>query len=509
MLEPAASPEPTADSRSDLIRLAVAIALALVVRTWVVVHTQVPARDGVGFIRTALHFEQKRWVDVIRQTEQHPAYPLAVLAVSKPVRLLAGGLTPEAMVLSAQLVSLLAGVLMVVPVYFLGKSLFDRNAGFLAAALLQCLPVFVHVTSDALSESLFLLFVITALVFAVRAVRVPAAWRFFLAGVFAGLAYWTRPEGAEVVTAVSLVVAIVGLTRWGLRATTVRAAALAAGALPLIALYVGITGHLTNKPTGIEVIHGHATTPAPQACGSRTLLATFWDSNSQAGQSRTLWSLKAVTAESVKSTHYTVGALAVFGLWWFRRKLRIDAALWVLLAYAAMHLALLCRLAIVIGYVSERHTLPLVMTAAILAAAVIPAFWTAVNRRWHFVGQWAPATAVVLVMLSGVPSLLKPLHGNRAAHLAAGRWIAGRITDRDEVIDPFAWAHYYSGCVFREGKDTVPANERAKYVVLEVTPHPRLTGMALAQGLAQKGEPVYHWPEQRPVVVIYRVPAGR
>ena len=54
--------------------------------------------------------------------------------------------------------------------------LFDRNAGFLAAALLQCLPVFVHVTSDALSESLYLLFVSTSLQCAVRAVRAPAAW---------------------------------------------------------------------------------------------------------------------------------------------------------------------------------------------------------------------------------------------------------------------------------------------------------------------------------------------
>jgi len=243
--------------------------------------------------------------------------------------------------------------------------------------------------------------------------------------------------------------------------------------------------------------------------GSHMLFAAFWDSQHQAGQSRTLWALRAAATETVKSSHYTVAALAIFGIWWFRRRLRDDPALWIPLVYAAMHAALLWRLANVIGYVSERHTLPLVLTAAFWAAAVIPAFWTWVGRRWHFVGQWAPATAVALVMLSGVPPLLKPLHSNRAGHHAAGRWIAGRITDHDEVIDPFAWAHYYAGCVFREGKDTVPANERAKYVVLEVTPHPRLTGMSIALHFAEKGEPVYQWPEQRPTVVVYRVPAGK
>src|SRR5262249_45310295 len=158
------------------------------------------------------------------------------------------------------------------------------------------------------------------------------------------------------------------------------------------------------------------------------------------GQSRTIWSLKSVATETIKSTHYSVGALAIFGFLWFRKKLRGDGALWLMLVYAGMHAALLWRLATVIGYVSERHTLPLVITAALWAAAVIPEFWAWVGRRWRIVGQWAPAAVVALVMLSGVPSLLKPMHGNRAGHLAAGRWIASRITDHDEVIDPFAWA---------------------------------------------------------------------
>ena len=58
--------------------------------------------------------------------EQPPGYAVAALVVSWPVRWWTGGLTCEAMVLSTQLASLIAGVLLVVPMYRLGKELYDR-----------------------------------------------------------------------------------------------------------------------------------------------------------------------------------------------------------------------------------------------------------------------------------------------------------------------------------------------------------------------------------------------
>jgi len=99
-------------------RLVVLVLLAVGVRAWVLTHTEVTARDSIGFIRFALHLESPGgWpfpghnvteprpesvFDVIRTAEQPPVYPLAILAVSKPVRYFSGT-TPEAMVLSAQL----------------------------------------------------------------------------------------------------------------------------------------------------------------------------------------------------------------------------------------------------------------------------------------------------------------------------------------------------------------------------------------------------------------------
>src|SRR5436309_1437020 len=100
---------------SDLRLLAVLLVAALAVRAWLLGHTEVAARDSIGYIRYALQFEEQDWRTVIRHNHQHPGYPLTVLTVSIPVRALCGGTTAEAMQLSAQLASALAAVLLVRP----------------------------------------------------------------------------------------------------------------------------------------------------------------------------------------------------------------------------------------------------------------------------------------------------------------------------------------------------------------------------------------------------------
>src|SRR5436305_8135247 len=98
--------------RGDWGRILLVALLALLVRGWLITHTEVSARDSIGFIRYALQFDDKRWTDVVRSFEQHPGYPVLVWLVSRPVRLIAGGTSCDAMVLSAQLASQFAAALM-------------------------------------------------------------------------------------------------------------------------------------------------------------------------------------------------------------------------------------------------------------------------------------------------------------------------------------------------------------------------------------------------------------
>src|SRR5262249_52789630 len=131
----------------DAALLAVLLAAAVGLRGWLLSHTVVAARDSIGFIRYALLIEQEPWRQVLRHNHQHPGHPRAVPAVPWPVRALSTAPEADVMRLSAQLVSNLAAVLLVVPMYFLGKRLFHRPAGFGAALVFQLLPVSGHALS--------------------------------------------------------------------------------------------------------------------------------------------------------------------------------------------------------------------------------------------------------------------------------------------------------------------------------------------------------------------------
>ncbi len=68
----------------DLCKILLLLVLATIVRVWHISHTEVTARDGVGFIRYAWDLEHFSWKEVLRSNPHPPLYPLTILAVSLP-----------------------------------------------------------------------------------------------------------------------------------------------------------------------------------------------------------------------------------------------------------------------------------------------------------------------------------------------------------------------------------------------------------------------------------------
>src|SRR5205085_3386476 len=99
-----------------------------------------------------------------------------------------------------------------------------------------------------------------------------------------------------------------------------------------------------------------------------------------------------------------------------------------------------------------------------------------------------PVALSLALAAVGLPSTLKPLHLNRAGHHAAGLWLASHAGPDDEIIDPFAWAHFYAGGVFREVKDAPTSERRVCYVVIEQSEndHSRLGTLPMARELAAR-----------------------
>ncbi|MFN4260610.1 MAG: glycosyltransferase family 39 protein [Gemmataceae bacterium] len=507
---------------SDWHLLVILLLGASVLHTVVLLRTEVAARDSIGFIRYALELERQPWADVLRHSEQHPIYPLLTLLVSIPVRLWQGGLSCDAMVLSAQLASILAAVLLVIPMFYVGKTLFDRRVGFWAAALFQFLPASAHILSDALSEAVYLLIVTSTIYWIMRAFEQPTWGRFALCGLSGGLAYLTRPEGALLVGATVVVILVspwvAAWRRTWWQSVTAAASVLLAAAL-VAGPYIATIGHLTNKPTPKKILEGGSyydtsqTRAVPATPAHSPLFAIWW--SKVAERPPWWWGLKAILIEVVGAYQYTAALPALFGMIWFWRRLQRNPGVWVLLLLCAMQIAILWRMAVMMGYVSERHVLLLVLCGVFPAVAMVKMAGERL-AAWRGYGAWVPTLMLTFLTLFGLPSTLKPLHGNRAGHRAVGEWLAEHAHPHDIIVDPFCWAHFYAGAVFHErtiNPTPPPANYLPfHYVVIEESnnPHSRLPMIPLAKAIAKRGTLAYQWqspnPRKKPSVSVYKVP---
>lgn len=526
---------------ADRVRLLILVAVAVAVHGWVLTHTKVTARDSIGFARIALQFESPTAaglddvVAVLRHSQHPPGYPLAVLAVSWPVRQAYDAGLPDQMLRSAQVASSIAAVLLVFPTYWLGRLLFGKFAGFAAALLFQVLPVPAEVTSDGLTEGLYLCGLGTALLLGTRAIRKPGVGGFLLCGLVTGLTYLVRPEGMLVAAAAGLVAVAMGLTgRWPRSQAAAGVTALAVGAVLPAVPYMMLIEGITNKPSGIEFYNKLIKTPREMILGSGAGAnlphagppVAAWYVPGEDGP-RLAWVAGAVAKETTKTFHYFPAALAVLGVVLAVGRLRAEPWVWVPLLYGATLLAVISAMAYVgqnsaggrQHYVSERHTLPLVYVGCFFAALGIeklPGLWVRVSLVGRWPGHPAVAWAVLFgIVISSVPKLVQPLHANREGHVHTGKYLREHLRDGDTLIDPFEWAQFYSGRALRTiPPDPPPVAGRFRWAVLErgESPHSRLPRLKLAQDVANDGknkaEVVFWWPETDPVedakVMVYK-----
>jgi len=521
------------DWLADVWRIGFILALTLATRFWLVQHTEVLSRDSIMFIRFALQLEQPpedhldpshhiTRLDVVRSTYQPPGYPLAILAISQPIRAVMGT-SSDSLALSAQLTSILASLLLIFPMYFLGRMIFDRQAAFIGTLLFQVLPVCVQVTSDGLSDSLFLLASATSLWLSAVAFRRTSPLWFLPAGITIGMAYLVRPEGLILAVAAGLIMLVSrlrGQCTWG--SSFKRLAVLTFGVLLVMSPYVAIIGKLTNKPTGdgfLRWLKGDELKPSwikisdqrPTHEGADVPLAAWFNEFGQGQRPGAAWASKAMMTEFLKTSTYVIPFFAAIGLMAFWPRLNRDPAFLMMLGVGAGHTALLWFVAYGAGYVAERHLLLVTLVSCYLAAAALPKIGEKI-AAWKPAGRlgspafWSAALAFAFVAVA-VPYGLKPLHANRVSNHAAGRWLAERLQPGDYVIDPFAWSEYYAGCI-REGSYALPAVPRAYGILTPGDNHPRLHQMPIAKLVAEHGEVVYHWPEDKPrdqaKLLIYR-----
>jgi hypothetical protein len=461
------------------------MALVAGIRTWQIGHTEVISRDGLAFMRYAWQLEHEPWGPVLRGAPRHPGYPLAILAVLQPVRHFLSLPDSEAFQLSAQIASALASVLIVIPMYLLGRELFDRFVAFWACALFQCLPSASPVMADGLSEGVYLLFAAAALLAAARGLRRGRAVAFAGCGVFGALAYLVRPEGALVPAATGLVliaVQIVPAWRWPWRRAVACGLSLVLSALAIGGPYVAVIGRLTVKPAARAITEG-TTGPGAEEILSplngeaeKSRLAARDGSAPQktSAVNRVLGGGREVVKEIGEGSFHVGWFLALLGLWYSRHRFRFVPGAWVLGIVCGVMVLLLWRLAAVHGYTSDRHLLLVILCGTYWAVVGVRSLSHIVADRASprlgtpFVTARVLAPALLLIFLgAGLPKCLASLHADRAGFREAGRWLAEHSTPDDLIIDPYNWASFYSGRLFtEEPSGAAPGSRRTSYVVL-------------------------------------------
>jgi 4-amino-4-deoxy-L-arabinose transferase-like glycosyltransferase len=541
-------------ARGDIRSLLVLAVTAMVLHGWIIAHAAVPARDSLVFIRYAWRLQEEPWRMVLGDSPQPPLYPLTIAAASLPLRYFTSSATSLGMQYSAQVAAALAGTLLVVPMYYVGRMLFQRRVAFWSSLLFQCLPVSAHVLSDGLSEGLFLSLVATFFAIAGVALRRRSLPALGLAGLSSGLAYLTRPEGAALAVVLLLILACCQWRHsWGWRRFVSGTAVLVGGALAPALPYMCIIHGFSNKTTAgailspcagsfgspqswfdrvsDEVRLAAAIAPASDVVGDAPPSFLLDSSRNTDAPRRSLGgAVHAVVAETGKSFHYVAWLPAALGLWWFRSRLRTRPIAAVMALAALAHIAVLVRVAFVAGYVSERHTLLVVLCLTPWVVAGI----LEVPRRIGIIGtamgfsptvtSWGGRERTVawclLVVLTayGLPSTLRVLHASKQGFRDSGLWLATRADPADVIVDPFGWSEFYAGRTLSGPipRPTTPGHTPCYYVVLDnLSPSPRHSELPLmpeARRLAEQGVLVYHWPTSRPiseaVVRIFAVPAS-
>jgi len=140
--------------------------------------------DSQAYIRNAQFIRDFKWENI---TESRPLfYPAMIALVSKIV---------SDYELSGSLVSLFFSAILVIPVFYLGREIFDSKTAFWASLMVIFYPWFTLYSFQVLTESAYVTLVLLGLLFGWLGFKKNDVSFFSLSALFFGLVYLTRTEG--------------------------------------------------------------------------------------------------------------------------------------------------------------------------------------------------------------------------------------------------------------------------------------------------------------------------
>ncbi len=406
------------DTRQDIIHLWILLAIALCVGIYLIVTTAAISRDSVIYIEYAKKFVGTP-TETMLEEDQHPGYPVMILAAHKTAGLFTENGTVFAWIHSAQSVTLAFRLLAIVVLYLLGKDLVGPRFSFWGVLIIILLPKSAQYGSNALSDWPHLFFLATGFFLLIRAATSRKLYLFALAGITAGLGYLVRPECAQLLVYGLLWLGVVFLAgrTWGRPKTVLAVVLLLVGFLIVAGPYMG----LKAKPFPKKSIDIH------------DIVDMRWPSTSKA-----LLKLGGNIGDTLEWVFVPAWIIGLYGS--FRKTSLYKAQQFFVIAFVVLNVALMIWLYKNSSYMDKRHTFPLVVFTIYYVPGGIEllASWlgnikgkkaklATNNKQLVFYVLLAIGIAVC------VPQLFRPLNYEKLFLRKAAQWLAANTDEHDPI----------------------------------------------------------------------------
>lgn len=413
--------------------------------TWMSARTEVVFADGLRYIHQAMVIDQGDLLNGLLGSIDHPSYPLTIALAHRAI----GGEGPVAWQRAAQAASILAGILLVVPLYLVALELFGPRSAWLGCALVLLTPIWPRIFADALSEGTFLLFWLWGFWAALRFLkRGTFGWLPLMIG-FNALAYLTRPEALLLpLTMVATLIAMPVLpwTRLNWPRWAAAMGFLVIGPACIAGPFMVAKGGIGTKPAIARLIGTAPESPPDAVERSRPL-----DPNQSVAETYQR-AIKA-TFESLRdAVTVPLLVLAAFGLWlgWPQEP---RGRIWLFLSVLAVAgVAGLVRLHATGGYCTPRHAMILAIPLILAAAAGLDRLLRAVSFPGRWIGETGAirpgpavwALAVIAYAAWTFPALAEPLNSPYRGYRLAAEWLDQQADAEGPVVDATGWSLFYA-----------------------------------------------------------------
>jgi 4-amino-4-deoxy-L-arabinose transferase-like glycosyltransferase len=408
--------------KNEKIDLAILLLISLLLSIYLFFRTYVISLDGAfQYILIAKDIVSGLYGKALAHNQQ-PLYSVLVAFVSRWV---------SDYELAGKLVSTIFGILIIFPVYFLGKRIFGEKIAILSSLLLAIHPYIRQFSADVLKESTYLFFLATALWFAWRTIQGEKKYLYLFIPLLSALAYLVRPDGVEILIGVFLYVLFIKKFSASKERCTIILFLFLSSAL----LFLPYLIHL-KEITGVWTLSRAKTISGFLGLGGMGDEVSIYY--------KILFSLKKLNTEIFSIYHPLYIFLLVIGLL-KRRFFHFRTGEGFLFLFCALHYVALFLLVLNITewggeetaravHFSGRHVLPLLLFSVYWVGEGFAAIYGWVSNklesnrlliRWEVKRKsmvfWGILFILVLVIL--LPKTLKPQRYERLPEKWAGVWI--------------------------------------------------------------------------------------